>query len=94
MSGDGNKKVWTTDTIAGAILGCVACIFVQVQVQTLAARLDRPWLNSALPWWPALLVVAGVIVLLRKRSMVHGAKEVLVRPREVSDERRTRDIPA
>ena len=94
MSGDGNKKVWTTDTIAGAILGCVACIFVQAQLQTVAVRLNSPLLNSALPWWPAILVVAGVIVLLRKRSMVHGAKEVVVRPREVSDERRTRNIPA
>ena len=69
MSGDGNKRVWTTDTIAGAILGCVACVFVQVQLQTLAARLNSPLLNAALPWWPAILIFVGVAILLGRKSV-------------------------
>jgi hypothetical protein len=68
MNGDGNKRLWTTDTIAGAILGCVACIFVQVQLQTLAAKLNSPVLNAALPWWPAFLILVGLAILLGRKS--------------------------
>jgi hypothetical protein len=88
MSGDGNKRMWTTDTIAGAILGCVACIFVQVQLQTLAARLNSPLLNAALPWWPAVLIFVGLAILLGRKSWVRPAREEAVRPQEVANERR------
>jgi len=88
MSGDGNKGLWTTDTIAGAILGCVACIFVQAQLQTLTARLNSPLLNAALPWWPAILIVAGLAILLGRKVMVHPARGVTARAQEVGNERR------
>jgi hypothetical protein len=87
MSGDGNK-MWATDTIAGAILGCVACIFVQVQLQTLAARMNSPVLNAALPWWPAFLIFVGLAILLGRRSAVRSPREVATRPQEVANERR------
>jgi Na+/proline symporter len=88
MSGDGNKSLWTTDTIAGAILGCVACVFVQVQLQTLAARLNSPVLNAALPWWPAILIFVGLAILLARKSVVRPAREVTARAQEVANERR------
>jgi hypothetical protein len=84
----GGKRVWTKDTIAGAILGCVACVFVQAQLQMLAARLNSPVLNAALPWWPALLIVAGLAILLGWKSRVYSAREVASRAQEVANERR------
>src|SRR5260370_37000957 len=60
MTGSGNKTLWTEDTIAGAILGCVGCFFVQAQLQTLAARVNSAVLSAVAHWWPALLIVAGV----------------------------------
>src|SRR5260370_31318677 len=59
MTGSGNKTLWTEDTIAGAILGCAGCFFVQAQLQTLAARVNSPVLSAVAHWWPALLIVAG-----------------------------------
>lgn len=87
MSGDGNKGLWTKDTIAGAVLGCVACIFVQAQLQGLADRLNSPMMNAALRWWPALLVVAGLILLSWKRPRLHRAKELTSRVLEAANER-------
>jgi hypothetical protein len=66
MTGSGNKTLWTKDTIAGVILGCVACLFVQAQLQTLAAKVNSPMLNEFLPWWPAVLIVAGLVLFSRK----------------------------
>lgn len=87
MSGDSNKRLWTTDTIAGAILGCVACVFVQVQLQALAARLNSALLNAALPWWPAILIFVGLAILLGRKSGVDSAREVTARAQEVANER-------
>ena len=88
MTGTGNKTLWTKDTIAGAILGCVACLFVQSQLQTIAARLNSPVLNAALPWWPALLIGAGLVLLFGRKSVVHSARELASRPQEVASESR------
>jgi hypothetical protein len=88
MTGSGSKTLWTKDTIAGVILGCVACLFVQSQLQTLAARLKSPVLNAALPWWPALLIVAGLALLFGRKSGVHSAREMVPRPQEVENESR------
>lgn len=88
MDGKSNKRVWTTDTIAGAILGCVACVFVQVQLQSLAAKLNSPVLNAALPWLPAFLILVGVAILLGRKSVIGPAKDVTARPEEVANERR------
>ena len=88
MTGSGNKTIWTKDTIAGAILGCVFCVFVQAQLQTLAARLNSPVLNAVLPWWPALLIVAGVALLFGRRVGTYLAKERASRPQEVANESR------
>ena len=75
MTGSGNKTLWTKDTIAGVILGCVACLFVQAQLQTVVARLNSPVLNEVLPWWPAVLIVAGLALLFRRRTGTYSAKE-------------------
>jgi ABC-type lipoprotein release transport system permease subunit len=88
MIGGGSKRLWTKDTIAGVILGCVACIFVQTQLQTWADRLNSPAINAALRWWPALLVVAGAALLLRRKSGLDSAREGASRPEEVANERR------
>ena len=68
MTGCGNKALWTTDTIAGVILGCVACLFVQSQLQAVAARVNSPMLNEVLPWWPAVLIVAGLVLLFSRKA--------------------------
>jgi heme A synthase len=68
MTGSGNKTLWTEDTIAGAILGCVGCFFVQAQLQTLAARVNSPVLSAVAHWWPALLIVAGLAILFSCRK--------------------------
>jgi len=68
MTGSGNKTLWTEDTIAGAILGCVGCFFVQAQLQTLAARVNSLVLRAVAHWWPALLIVAGLVVLFSRKS--------------------------
>jgi hypothetical protein len=75
MTGGGNKTFWTEDTIAGAILGCAGCFFVQAQLQTLAARLSSPVLGVAVHWWPALLIVAGVGLLFGRKSGGDSPKE-------------------
>ncbi len=80
MTGSGNKTLWTKDTIAGAILGCVVCVFVQAQLQSLAARLNSPVLNAALPWWPALLIVAGLVLLFSRRTGAYSQKDRASRP--------------
>jgi len=67
MTGSGNKTLWTEDTIAGAILGCVGCFFVQAQLQTLAARVNSPVLSAVAHWWPALLIVAGLAILFSRK---------------------------
>jgi len=88
MSGDRNKRLWTKDTIAGAVLGCVACVFVQAQLQTLAERFNTPAMNAILRWWPGLLVVAGVVLLSWKKTGLHSAREGASRPEEIVDARR------
>ena len=74
MTGSGNKTLWTKDTIAGVILGCVACLFVQAQLQTLAARVNSPRLNELLPWWPAVLIVAGLVLLFSGKTRAYPPK--------------------
>ena len=82
MTGSGNKTLWTKDTIAGVILGCVVCVFVQAQLQTLAARLNSPALNAVLPWWPALLIVVGLVLLFSRRAGAYSPKDRASRPLE------------
>lgn len=80
MTGSGNKTLWTKDTIAGVILGCVVCVFVQAQLQTLAARLNSPVLNAALPWWPGLLILAGLVLLFSRMLGAYSSKGRASRP--------------
>ena len=68
MTGSGNKTLWTKDTIAGVILGCVACLFVQAQLQAVAAKVNSPVLNEVLPWWPAVLIVAGLVLMFSRKA--------------------------
>jgi hypothetical protein len=68
MAGSSNKTLWTKDTIAGVILGCVACLFVQAQLQAVAAKVNSPVLNEVLPWWPAVLIVAGLVLLFSRKA--------------------------
>ena len=72
MNGSGNKTVWTEDTIAGVILGCAGCFFVQTQLQGLASRLNRPAVDAMVQWWPMLLIVAGLALWLRPKADVGG----------------------
>ncbi len=88
MTGSGNKTLWTEDTIAGAILGCVGCFFVQTQLQQLAARVNSPVLGAVMHWWPALLIVVGVAILLGRKSGVYAEREAAIRSREVANESR------
>ena len=60
--------IWTEDTIAGAILGCVGSFFVQAKLQTLAAKLNSPLVDGVLQWWPVLFIVAGLVLLLTRSS--------------------------
>lgn len=59
---------WTEDTIAGAILGCVASFFVQGKLLDVAASLNNQFLNAMLQWWPLVFIVTGLVVLLRRNS--------------------------
>jgi hypothetical protein len=79
MTGSGNKTLWTKDTIAGVVLGCVACVFVQTQLQSVADRLHSSALNEVLPWWPAVLIVAGLVVLFSRRTEPHSPKDAASR---------------
>jgi len=80
MTGNGNKTLWTKDTIAGIVLGCVACLFVQAQLQTLAARVNSPMLSELLPWWPAVLIVAGLVLLFSRKAGAYPPKGGASRP--------------
>jgi hypothetical protein len=70
--------MWTEDTIAGAILGCVASFFVQERLETLTAGISSPLLAVVLHWWPLAFIAIGLMVLLR-RSVVgkqNGSREL------------------
>jgi len=61
--------MWTEDTIAGAILGCVASFFVQDRLETLTAGINSPLLATLLHWWPLAFIAIGLTVLLSRNVM-------------------------
>ena len=61
--------VWTEDTIAGAILGCVASFFIQDRLETMTAGINSPLLAVMLHWWPLAFIAIGLVVLLSRNVM-------------------------
>ena len=84
--GSGDLDANALVTVAGASLA-----FMQDKLEIAASKLHLPALHLLVQWWPMLLIMAGLIVLLTSRN-TKGAEFALKTPvsktqREMTHER-------
>jgi len=61
----GNRyPFWKDDTIAAAALAATGTAAFQSKLDALAFRWHSPALSALVEWWPLLLIIGGLIVLL------------------------------
>jgi len=61
----GNRyPFWKDDTIAAAALAATGTAVFQSKLDALATQWNIPALSALVQWWPLLLIIGGLIVLL------------------------------
>lgn len=55
---------WTEDTLAAAVLAGVGTAAFQSKLDAIATRFDYPALHAFALWWPLLLIIGGLVLLL------------------------------
>jgi hypothetical protein len=71
-----NQSFWTEDIIAAAILAATGGTALLLnKLDDLALSLNFPVLHELVQWWPALLILAGLILLLANQSSESGARK-------------------
>ena len=74
----GNRyPFWKDDTIAAAALAATGTAAFQSKLDALAAQWNIPALSALVQWWPLLLIIGGLIVLLvHPHTPSHGSASV------------------
>ena len=61
----GNRyPFWKDDTIAAAAFAATGTAAFQSKLDALAIRWNSPALSALIEWWPLLLIIGGLTVLL------------------------------
>jgi hypothetical protein len=68
-----HSPFWTEDTVAAATLAATGSAAFQNRLDALATKWNIPALYALVQWWPMLLIIAGLILLL-----VHPRAEAAV----------------
>jgi hypothetical protein len=55
---------WKDDTIAAAALAATGTAAFQSKLDALAIQWNSPALSALVEWWPLLLIIGGLILLL------------------------------
>lgn len=74
----GNRyPFWKDDTIAAAALAATGTAAFQSKLDALATQWNIPALSALVQWWPLLLIIGGLIVLLvHPHTPSHGSASV------------------
>ena len=55
---------WTQDTIAAAVMAGVGTASVQSKLEAWASGVNIPAVTALVHYWPVLMIIAGLILLL------------------------------
>ncbi len=64
MASNYHSPFWTEDTVAAATLAATGSAAFQSKLSALAIKWNMPALYALVQWWPMLLIIAGLILLL------------------------------
>ena len=64
MASSKRYPFWTQDTIAAAVLAGVGTASVQSKLEAWAYDVNIPAVTALVHYWPVLMIIAGLILLL------------------------------
>jgi len=64
MARSKSNPFWKDDTIAAAVLAATGTAAFQGKLDALAIRRNSPAMSALVEWWPLLLIIGGLILLL------------------------------
>jgi hypothetical protein len=72
----GNHQFENEAPLAAGIVVAIGSVLLESRLETIISRLHFSMLHGWVQWWPLLLIVAGVVLLIADRAPATGSREV------------------